>query len=159
MDDWERRQKLEQALREAVQPRTPSPAEARMANRQGRRTNPAVVAVSLALGWGFIAWIWIAQPEFLFGPGAPPPPSLEVQEARLRYAMFLERSRIEAHVRTRGRLPATLAQAGPVEDSVFYERTGSGYVLIGERGPLRLRLTNLMSADSFLGESLEVLRR
>lgn len=159
MDDWERRQKLEAALREAVQTRKPSPAEERSAARQARRTNPALAFGSLLLGWGFIAWVWVAQPEFLFGPGPPPPPGLEVQEAQLRYAMFLERARIEAHVQARGRLPATLAEAGPVEDFVFYERTGTGYVLIGERGLIRLRLTNRMAADSFLGESLGILRR
>lgn len=159
MDDWERRQKLEQALREAVQPREPTPAEQRMSQRASRRRNPAMMAAVLLAGWAFIAWIWLARPAFLFGPEPPPPPSAEVREASLRFALYLQRRRIEGYVAARGRLPSALPLAGPVEDGVSYQRTGDGYVLVGQRGDITLRLTSAMDADSFLGTSLETLRR
>jgi hypothetical protein len=157
MDDWERRQKLEEALRDAVQQRNLSPAEARTARRGDRARNPGVTIALVLVGWGCIAWIWLARPAFLFGPTDPPPPSAEVREARLRFAMFLERSRVEAFVQRRGRLPTTLAEAGPVEAGVSYDRTSSGYALHGTRDSLSLLLTSAMNPDSFLGRSLEVI--
>lgn len=159
MDDWERRQKLEQALLEAVQPRELTPAEQRISRRANRKRNPAVTVAVLVLGWAFIAWIWLARPTFVFGPGVPPPPTAEVREASLRFALYLQRRRIEAFVTARGRLPTALAQTGPVEDGVSYQSTGDGYVLVGQRGDLTLRLPSTMDPEVFLGGSLGVLRR
>lgn len=160
MDDWERRQKLEEALRHAVKHRAPTPAEQRTARHAARRmSGRAMATVALVLGWALLAWIWLARPAFIFGPGDPPPPSAELREARLRFAIYLERGRVEAYVAARGRLPVSLAQAGPVEAGVFLEKTTTGYVITGISGDLALRLTDRMRADSFLGESLEILRQ
>lgn len=159
MDDWERRQKLEEALRDAVKDRQPSPAEHRSARRGGRKRNPAVAVAILVLGWACIGWVWLARPAFVFGPADPPPPSAEVREASLRFAMFLEYRRVEAYRAQRGRLPTALTEAGPVEEGVSYQRAGSGFTLIGQRDGITLRLTDAMNPDSFLGRSLEVLGR
>lgn len=159
MDDWERRRKLEEALRDAVQDRARSPAEERMVDRASRKRNPAVTFTFLVACWAIIAWIWLARPAFLFGPAEPPPPTPAMEEASLRFAMYLEHRRVEAYRATHGRLPATLAQVGPVEEGVDYQRMESGFVITGQRAGLTLRLTSVMSADSFLGNSLDVLNR
>ena len=159
MDDWERRQKLEEALRHAVEERQPSPAEQRMQRRAPRDRSPAGWIAVLIAGWACLAWIWLARPAFVFGPPEPPPPTVEEQEASLRFAMFLQRARVEAYRAARGRLPAALPEAGPVEDGVSYQRLGPDFVITGTRGGLSLRLTTAMDADSFLGRSIEVLSR
>jgi hypothetical protein len=142
-----------------VEDRLPTPAEARVAQRANRRRGPAAAIVIIVLGWSFMAWVWLTRPPFLFGPDAPPPASAEVTEASLRFAMYLEHQRLEAFAASRGRFPAALAQAGAVEDDVSYERTSTGFVLLGARDGVSLRLTSAMDVDSFLGRSLDVLGR
>lgn len=159
MNDWERRQRLQEALRDAVQDRTPTPAEARTGRRRTRERNPAQTVMMLLAAWAFIAWAWMARPAFLFGPGAPPPPPPEVAEASLRFAMFLEYRRVKAFEVARGRLPTSLGETGPVEADVSYRRVPGGFVISGARGPIALTLTSRMNADSFLGQSLEILQR
>ena len=113
----------------------------------------------MVLIWAIIAWIWSTRPAFLFGSNAPVEQSAEIEEASLRFALYLERGRIERHVRTTGQFPARLEDAGAVEEGVSMVRTSDGYELLGNRRGAQLRMSSAMNADSFLGTSLDVLRR
>ncbi len=158
MDEAERRQKLEEALREAIQPREASPAEFRARARATRRDRSPFLAAAMVLSWIGLGWFWIAKPAFFFGPKPSPaiPPGKE--EASLRFAIYLERGRVDEYVERHARLPESLAETGDVEDSVAYQRAGGGYVLTGRYGPLQLRLSSAEDADSFLGRSIQQLR-
>ncbi len=158
MNEAERRRQLEEAVRDAVAGREPTPAEARTARHGQRRERIRLLVLVTVLGWLVIAWLWSSRPEFFFGPSAPVTLSPAKQEATLRFAMYLQRRRVEEYVARRGRLPTSLAQAGMVEDSVSWQRTDEGYVLSGRYGSLELQLPSRADADSFLGNALTVLR-
>jgi hypothetical protein len=160
MQEQERRQSLEDAIRDVMAPRVLSPAEARHSQRRpARGLPPQLMALIVLLTWSLIAWIWLSRPAFLFGPRVAAEVSPATQEASLRFALYLERSRVDSYRQRQGRLPTDLAITGPVEEGVTMVRTAEGYALIGTRGLLQLRLTDRMNADSFLGTSLDVLRR
>jgi hypothetical protein len=101
-----------------------------------------------------LAWLWIAQPAAVFAPGSPAFLSADQREAIARFALYLERARVEQFVADRGRLLATLAEAGEVEDGVQYRSQGQDYTLEIRDGAIQLQLTNRMHADSFLGDAL-----
>jgi hypothetical protein len=160
MEEKERRESLEAAIRDAMAPRAPSPAESRRRMHQpATGLPPRLLVLTMLLTWSLIAWIWFSQPAFLFGPRVAAEVSPATQEASLRFALYLERSRVDSYRQRQGRLPTDLSVTGPVEDGVSMVRAGEGYDLIGRRGILELRLTDRMNADSFLGTSLDVLRR
>ncbi len=158
MEEAERRQKLEEALREAIQPREPSPAEQRARARAARRDRGPFLAAAMVLSWIGLGWFWIAKPAYFFGPKPAPAIAPGKEEATLRFAMYLQRGRVDEFVARHARLPETLAETGEVEDSVGYRRDGAGYVLTGRYGALELRLGSTENPDSFLGESLRELR-
>jgi hypothetical protein len=156
--EQQRWEQLEAAVRDAVESQQGSSSGGR--RRPGAATptqRPTILF--LVLIWAVIAWIWSTKPAFLFGatPVIVRPP--EVEEASLRFALYLERGRLDRHVRQTGSVPATLDAAGPVEEGVSMVRTSDGYELLGNRGGVNLRMSSAMNADSFLGESLDVLRR
>ncbi len=159
MNEAERRQRLQEALRDAVAPREPTPAEVRTAGRNTGRNRGWMLALVVVLGWMCIAWIWLARPAYFFGP--PPPPALSParQEAQLRFAMYLQQRRVEEYLATHGRLPSTLSQTGAVEDSVMWHLTDGGYVITGRYGDLTLELPSGADADQFLGSSLDKLQQ
>lgn len=160
MEDPQRWERLEAAVRDAVETRSKSPAELRSAARgaRGERSTRTLVLVLLLL-WAVIGWIWSTKPGFIFGVAAPEAQAPAVEEATLRFALFLERGRVGAYVRRHGQVPAALGSSGAVEDGVTLVRTSDGFVLVGQRGDIQLRLNDKMDADSFLGGSLEVLRQ
>ena len=156
MDERERSQKLEEAVRDAVASRKDDAPVVACDRSRGRRQG--VLVAILMLTWAAIAYIWLARPAFVFGPTAVAVQPPAVREASLRFALYLERRRIDAYTAANGRLPASLADAGPVESGVTFERNDAGYVLVGHRDDLTLTLTSAMNADSFLGSSLDHLQ-
>lgn len=159
MDEAERRRALEEAVRDAVAERPLTPAEQRLARRGTPGDRRRRLALVIILGWAVIAWLWLTRPAFFFGPSPAPVASAARQEATLRFAMYLQRRRVDDYLAVHGRLPATLQETGAVEDSVRWQRTGEGYVLLGQYGPLRLELPSRVDADSFLGNSLAELQQ
>lgn len=156
MPDQQRWDTLEAAVRDAVRSQ-PAEHEARTSRPKAGAKRTTILL--LLLTWTIIAWIWSTRPAFLFGDTMTAVQSAEVEAASLRFAMFLERGRVEQYVRRHGVLPTSLGDAGPVEAGVTMLRTSDGYALLGQRGATQLRLTSAMSADSFLGSSIDVLRR
>jgi hypothetical protein len=155
--DQERWDQLEAAVRDVVAS-TPEPPRGASRTPQSDRASRRPLVLVLMLVWSLIGWIWSTKPAFLFGAQRVVMESPAVEEATLRFALYLQRNRVDAFVRRNGQLPNALAAAGPTEAGVTLIRTSDGYELLGERGATRLRLGSRMSADSFLGGSLELLR-
>src|SRR5690606_32530471 len=127
MEEYERRRLLEEAVRAAVTERQQTPAEARMAAKAAAANRQTGLVVLLLVVWGLLAWVWIARPEWAFGPKARPPASQAVEEAEVRYALYLMRGRVEQFRRAQGYLPATLANVGRVERGVTLHPAPGGY--------------------------------
>jgi len=154
--DFERRKELEDAIRAAVDSR--KAAESAPAKlTKARRNNKALLAV-LLLTWASMAYLWIARPAWVFQPDAPQPLNSEQEQAALRFAMYLQRGRVEAYLREHGRLPASVADLDQREEGVELEFEGGQYLLVGRRAGHELLLNSRMNADSFLGNSIDVLR-
>ena len=160
MSEQQSNGELNSALRAVLESKRQEAEESRTAKEEARRreSNRVPTVVMVVVGWGVLAWMWIARPAMIFDVAETPTLSAPQVEATARFALFLERSRIETYARTHGRLPSRLSDAGPVEHGVIYQRAGSGYVLSRDANGVPLRLTNAMNADSFLGNSLQVLR-
>lgn len=153
MTEEERRDALYEALREIVPPEqaTAAPVPPPRGSTRG--------VIALALGWGFLGYVWIARPAWVFGP----PESVEMtavrRDAALRFGLYLQRGRIDDYLDAHGVLPASLDLAGPVEDGITFAPVGEQYTLVGVLGEQRMTLTSAMDADSFLGNALQALRR
>lgn len=161
MAEQTRRQELTSAVQAVLESKRDAASQERedrvVAERRARR-QPAL-AVLLVVGWGVLGWLWITQPAAIFGEKPLATRSPALAEASMRYALYLQRARIEDHRRSHGRLPATLSAMGQVENSVTYGLNGAGYVLEGTANGSLLRLTSGMATDSFLGSSVTLLRR
>ena len=155
MDDRERQRLLHEAIGDAVSARKQTEAEERNARRaRERRRSPAVLWTTIIVGWAVRAWIWIGRPAWLFDDTPERAESAEVSEARLRFALYLERNRVDQFRRRTGRLPATLEEAGSVEEGITYLPRGrDSFAVEGSRGGTTLLLTSAMDSDSFLGGS------
>lgn len=124
---------------------------------RARPQGPLLVVMLAALA--ATAWIWTVRPEAIFGPGTLPPRTAEAREAKARFALYLQHARVHSYVAAHGRPPASLAEAGPVEDGVTLATSPGGWSVQGEANGTTLVLTDRMAADSFLGNALEVLRQ
>ena len=99
-----------------------------------------------------LGWLWIARPAAVFAPDPAAPLTPAAAEARTRFALYLERARVDAYRQSNGRLPTSLEQAGSVEEDVTFRVTdGGGYVLESRASGTLLQLTDRMNSDSFLG--------
>lgn len=158
MDEVERNQRLETAVRDAVA----NQAERDRADHDRAmspvRRRQRLLVVLLLLSWATMVWIWSTKPAFVFGSegGIESP---QRQEASLRFGMVLELSRARDFHDQTGRWPSSLAElGGVVEDGVSGAPEGTGFATQGSTGDLQLKLTDQMATDSFLGRSLQILR-
>lgn len=160
MSDQPSNGELNSALRAVLESKRQEAVDSRATREAARRreANRVPTVVMVVLGWSVLAWMWIAKPAMIFNVAETRTLSPQQVEATARFALFLEKSRVDVYAKTHGRLPARLSDAGPVEEGVAYQRAGSGYVLSREANGASLRLTSSMNADSFLGNSLQVLR-
>jgi hypothetical protein len=159
MNERERLQRLEEAVRAAVADRGPTPAEERLAAQAAAAKRSTGLVVMLLLVWVALGFVWITRPAWVFGPKPRAAAAPAVEEAEVRYALYLMRARVDAYVRQQGRAPSSLQHVGRVERGVTLRGTTGGYVLEGRRGATLLQLTSTMNADSFLGGSLDLLQR
>jgi len=162
MPNQESRRDLAHSLRDAVesveqQAIEQAARERRRLEARARRQGPLLgVAV---LGWGLLTWLWVTKPAVIFEPDRGPSPTPERVEAGLRFALYLQAARVREFIADSARTPRTLAETGAVEDGVTWEPQEAGWALTGRDGTLTLRLTDRMAVDSFLGNSLGVLRQ
>lgn len=155
-----RRQELQEAVRAAAAETAANEAELarlrRGGNRQGSiRTTRTILFVGIAL----LAWIWIAKPAWVFGD-RPAPPSPARAEAEIRYGIYLEAALIEDYLQEEGRLPESLAELGnnPGTGITFTAGRGTEYRLSAAGPNGTLAYSSRMNVDSFLGNSLDLLR-
>jgi hypothetical protein len=94
-----------------------------------RRTHAAMIVVCV-LAWGALAYTWLVQPEWLFPTNQSTALSPRERESRLRFAMYLERERVLDYLATHRRLPASLAEAGDVEEGVEYAVLGDSTFVV-----------------------------
>ncbi|MEO5825617.1 MAG: hypothetical protein ABIR59_06995 [Gemmatimonadales bacterium] len=158
----DRQDELRTAVRNVIdsnrQEATARKAAVQAAKQREQRQAPMVLL--LAALSATLAWAWIARPAAIFGgPPAPAVLSPERAEAQARYALFLERARVDVFRRSHGRYPAKLADAGPVEEGVTYTISGQGFVLERSVNGGVLRLDHAARPESFLGGSLDILQR
>lgn len=156
--DQQRWDQLEAAVRDAMESSHGNKGTGGKSARAAKTPGRTQVLFSL-LVWVFIAWIWSTRPAFLFGELERTASSPAVDDATLRFALYLQRGRVEAYMRRTGKSPASLSATGTVEDGIAFVRTSDGYHLVGRRGAIELQLDRRMDADSFLGNSLHVLRQ
>jgi len=104
-----------------------------------------------------LAALLVLQPGWLFVRPAPEPPQL--QEASLRIRMYVEIDHINRYRIANGRLPSTLQEAGGDTTGLSYvPGEDSSYSLRGRNGMIELTYTAGSSAESFLGNSYELVR-
>lgn len=151
-DDRDRREELAGAVKAVLERQQEDARDARTAKARPGRSVPW--SLLLVANCAILAWIWAGRPGLLFGPAVPEPLPATLHDARVRYALYLQRARIDAFRKTAGRLPDSLAESGPVELGVAYRHDGSGYVLEGREEAVTLHLTDRMAADSFLGDAV-----
>lgn len=119
--------------------------------RRGTKRIRKVFAAFVATACAFV---WIVQPTAR-DPQDRTPPRV-VQDASLRFAMVLGRSRVDDFERLYGRLPDTLQ----LPEGISYRRLqGDGFELHGVSGPMKLVLTSDQDLSDFLGRSFETLER
>lgn len=160
--DRDRRRQLAEALQDALG------AQARGANQaavstgfrrlEGQRRRQRRLLTLVAVGWALLLWLWVARPAAVFSPLRPPDGTPAQRDAALRYALYLQAARLEAFKAEHGHLPATLDEIEVVEKGLHYVGSGNDWALRGAAGTVELELTSRMSADSFLGRSLDRLR-
>lgn len=110
------------------------------------------LGLSAALGWALLS-----RPPWLLTP-PPDPEPVAIQEASIRLAMVREAHRIEAFRRMRGRLPATLLEAGGTMQAVEYVKTGAREWMLVHRAPEGdIRLGSGDDVMAFLGRSLSII--
>lgn len=115
-----------------------------------RRTHTAVLALCI-LSWGALAYTWLAKPAWLFPPDPAASRTPSEREARLRFGLYLERERVLEFRATHRRLPATLAEAGDVEEGIEYTVSGdSTFVVSAMVRDSLLTLNESQSADQLL---------
>lgn len=121
--------------------------EERELRRRGRRRQPYWLVVVLAI---IAAWLWLFPPAFL-RMDPPPPQAIEEEEAALRFVMYVQAQRIEAHRRETGEYPDRLEDAGPPLPSMTYVRLGPNlYQLTGSTERLTLTYASDLPLDDFV---------
>lgn len=102
-------------------------------------------------------YISVLRPEWVF-TATPVVESPQIVEASLRLAMVRERQRVEEFVRTRGRLPATLAEAGgTLAGAGLVAGPERSFLLTAPLGGDTLELRSTDQLEPFLGNSLQVI--
>ena len=117
--------------------------------RRKKTTRMTVMGITLA-----IALVLAFAPPAWIQPAPQPTPTPAEQEASARFAIFLQAQQIEQFRATRGRLPATLEEAGQAVPGVQYlVNSGTTYQLrsIADRA---VTYNSTDSLRAFLGGSM-----
>lgn len=156
MPSRDSKSELLDAARVAIQDREEKAAEAALAARNVPRKGRMGVLILLGVA-GLV--LLVLQPTWLAGPKQLPPETPRVAAASLRLALVRQHSLIVAFTKTRGRLPADLAEAGDSLPGVRYQRVGTGaFRLTANAGDSIIVLESTDSIRAFLGQSIGILR-
>jgi hypothetical protein len=127
-------------------------AEAVQSARRRRTTRltamGALLVVLLVLAFSPPAWIL---------PPPQPAPTAAEREASIRFSMFLQAQQVEHFRNTRGRLPATLGEAGtPLPGIQYLVQSATAYQLRSTTDN-SIAYNSTDSLHAFLGESMALL--
>ena len=101
----------------------------------------------------------LLRPVWLVGPTNPSHESPAVAAASLRLTLLRERQHVLDYLRSNGRLPRTLAEAGVTASDIRYEAQGdNAFRLSANAGDSLIVLSSSDSMRVFLGESLRAIR-
>jgi hypothetical protein len=141
----------------AIEDRSAKDAAARQ--RAVSRTNtPRLLVMALVAAVGVI--LLALQPAWLAGPRTPPPEPAGIAAASLRLTLLRERQRVLDFERERGRLPATLAEAGsPLADIDYKPQDDGRFSLAARAGDSLIVLQSNDNVGAFLGGSIRTLAR
>jgi len=128
------------------------------ARRRGRGVSRLLMVVCTTILVFIAVYLYVERPDWVF-PAPPPAESLAVREASLRIMVANMAQHVERFHQQTGQWPATLGQAGAHGAGVRYERTGTGYRLLGENGDVRVRFESTEPLGRFIGNSFEVISR
>lgn len=159
-DESERKKELGDALKSVLIAQNEAASELREVRELRKRQNSQAtyqtgLLLFIVAAWAFIAYLWIARPAFIFSAQPSAPLTADQREAHMRYAIYLQRGRVATYLAEKHRLPESLRETGSVEAGVEYERlTENSYDVFGTVDGTLLRLSDKMSADSFLGDAI-----
>ena len=121
--------------------------------RPGRRVSRRKLLFTFLLVTASI-FVWVVRPT------APDEevsqPSVVVQEASLRFAMYLKRARVEEYRQLNGRFPTSMDEADGIGYRLITDRV---FELTGTMDDVHLVLRSNESPETFLGTSIETLLR
>ena len=129
--------------------------EARRRRRGASRLLTGVCATILVFT---SVYLYVERPEWIF-PAPPEAESVAVREASLRVGLANAAQHIERYRQQTGQLPTSLQQAGAHGAGIGFERTTSGYRLLGEGDGVRVSYTSGEPLSRFVGNSFEVISR
>lgn len=150
--DPDRRALLEayqDVVREDTDRRNSQPTVPTLPSRTGVRLLTGALLVALVV-------VLVQRPAWLFTRPPVEPPAL--QDASLRVRMYVEIDRVERFRAGRGRLPATLAEAGGDSTGLRYQVVDTGFTLAGQNGGTALTYSSATRAKDFLGDSYTIIR-
>lgn len=120
------------------------------------RARPFVLGAIAILSMALAVHAWVARPVWVFGPDPAAAPSARA-EAHTRFALYLVATRIAAHRKATGALPASLRETGDQWTGFSYRALDSArFELRGTDPGVVLRSTE--APDTFLGTSTSQLR-
>jgi hypothetical protein len=139
-------EEYEQSKRTEAERQTAEAAQTVRRRRTTRLTAMGVLlAVLLVLAFRPPAWIL---------PPPPPVPTAAEREASVRFSIFLQAQQVDHFRNTRGRLPATLSEAGtPIPGIQYLVQSATSYQLrsIADNS---IAYNSTDSLHAFLGESM-----
>ncbi len=133
--------------------------QARLSGEQADalRRQRLVRPVSLGVITLLMLYLAFSSPAWL-SPRLAPGPSPAEQEASIRLTIYLQAQQLEQFRRTRGRLPATLAEAGAPLPAIRYDVLDGNVYSLRSTTDTAIRYASTDSPHAFLGSSVAVLR-
>lgn len=117
---------------------------------EGARRVIQVVNVLILVIAGYV---WLGNPSWA-QVDRPAGPTVEEQEASLRFSMYIQAQQIENYRRQNDRIPPSLAEVGPPLPGMHFQRLGRGaYRLTGTNQSVTLVYTSSQSLAEFVGDS------
>jgi hypothetical protein len=154
-----RLEERKQALLDAAQDAVQDAQEKATARRGGQSSNTSRIVVTV-LGLAIFAvgiYILAIRPTWFFTP-APPPESVQIQEASVRLMLVREASRVRQYRAEHGKLPVTLEETGSPVSNVSYSLQGdSAFRLVTTWGEKTIGFSSTDSVGTFLGNSLKII--
>ena len=117
--------------------------------RRKRLARPVGLAVLLVVA----LYLALNPPAWIL-PSPVPVPTAAEREAGIRFAVYLQAQQIEHFRTTRGRLPATLAEAGPPFPGIRYIVVSATHYQLRSDIDSAVRFSSTDSVHAFLGESM-----